>query len=83
MKLFAASVLAVVVVTDAIPDIEQRFARTNGDTKRDIGISGGKSYPPGIATPSWSAMRNGVPIDFWIGALVSYEICTKNQPPLE
>jgi len=39
MKSFAASVLAVVV----------RFARTNGDTNRDMGISGGKSYPPGIA----------------------------------
>jgi hypothetical protein len=49
MKSFAASVLAVVGVADANPDIERRFARTNGDTNRDMGISGGKSYPPGIA----------------------------------
>jgi hypothetical protein len=49
MKSFAASVLAVVVVAVANPDIERRFVRTNGDTNRDMGISGDKSFPPGIA----------------------------------
>jgi hypothetical protein len=49
----------------------------NGDTNRDMGISGDQIVSARHRDPSWSAMRNGVPIDFWIGALVCYEINTK------
>jgi hypothetical protein len=59
---------------DADPDIERRFARTNGDTNRDMDSSGTKDHIRLAPRSFWIDDTQRDPIDFWIGDLICYEL---------